>query len=200
MRTIGKISFAVALLLSANVAFGQLQIGGIVGIGGATQSTIGNIYENDLAYSFNAGLIIRRPISNAFAIKTNLLYSSKGRTFNVLQSEEFVNRRDRFSYLELPVKMEYSIPINNNRLFVGMGPYAGILLDSNMEIDGISTNINDETKTYDFGMAFELGYCKTILNGELQISFGYDMGFTKIADYDRNLRNKNLVLNIGFLL
>ena len=117
---------AVFILVAVNMATGQVQFGATAGIGGATQSDFGDICNNDdLLTGFNAGIIIRKPFSEKFALKTNLLYALKGRSYDVLENGEYTEHKDKFNYLTLPVKAEYSIPVSKNRLYVAAGPYAG---------------------------------------------------------------------------
>ncbi|WP_158869568.1 porin family protein [Maribellus comscasis] len=197
MKAIKKLIMAIYFLMAVSMAYGQIQFGVTAGIGGATQSDFGNIYDNDDLYtSFNAGITTRKSFNETFAIKTNFLYTSKGRSFDVLKDGEPQKQKDKYSYLMLPVKAEYSIPVFNNRLFAAAGPYAGLLLDANQKIDGISTEI-DDTKDIDFGLAFELGYSKLLKNSELLFSISYDMGLSKIIDNEDDLRNKALCVNAG---
>jgi len=199
MKAIKKLIMAIYFLMAVSMAYGQIQFGVTAGIGGATQSDFGNIYDNDDLYtSFNAGITTRKSFNETFAIKTNFLYTSKGRSFDVLKDGEPQKQKDKYSYLMLPVKAEYSIPVFNNRLFAAAGPYAGLLLDANQKIDGISTDIN-EAKDVDFGLALEFGYSKRLSKSELQFSISYDMGLTKILDYDDDIRNKALYINVGLL-
>ncbi len=190
------------ILVIAGIAQAQTQVGFTAGIGGTTQSCIGDIYNNDdILTGFNAGIILRKPVSETFALKTNLLYALKGRSFDVEENNKIINSKDKLNYLTLPVEAEYSIPVSKNRLFVAVGPYAGVLLDAKREMKNTSVDLNDEIKNFDFGFAFELGFSKKCLsNNELQLSVRYDAGLTKIADYDEDLRNKALTINIGFLL
>lgn len=199
MKTIKRLIIAIFFLMVVNMVNGQIQFGVTGGMGGATQSDFGNIYDNDdIGTGFNVGVIIRKSFNETFALKTNLLCALKGSSFDVLKNEKSLKQKDKFSYLMLPVKAEYSTPIFNNRLFVAAGPYAGLLLDAKQKVDGISTDIN-EAKDVDFGLALEFGYSKRLSKSELQFSISYDMGLTKILDYDDDIRNKALYINVGLL-
>ena len=201
MKTRKQLLTAMFILIALNMANAQVQLGITAGIGGATQSCFGDIYNNDdLFTGFNAGITLRKPVSETFALKTNLLYALKGRSFDVKEGNNYIKNTDKFNYLTLPVEVEYSIPVLKNRLFVAAGPYAGLLLDAKREIEDKSSSLNDETKNFDFGLAFELGFSKKCFSkNELQFSVNYDMGLVKIADYDEDLRNKALNFNVGFL-
>lgn len=199
MNIIAKLILLLSFLIAVNMVSGQIQFGVTGGIGGATQSDFGNIYDNDdIGTGFNAGITIRKSFNETFALKTNLLYELKGSSYDVLKNGESLKQKDKFTYLTLPVKAEYSIPLLKDRLFAAAGPYAGILLNAKQKVEGISNNIN-EAKDFDFGLALEFGYSKPISESELQFSFSYDMGLTKIVEYDKDIRNKALCINIGLL-
>lgn len=201
MKTKKQILTTLFILIMARMAHAQMQVGATAGIGGATQSAIGNIYSNnDLFTGYNAGIILRKPLSESFALKTGLSYTLKGRSFDVKEEDKYIGYTDKFNYLVLPVKAEYSIPVMANRLFVAAGPYAGLLLDASQKTGDTTTGLNDQTKDFDFGLAFDLGFGKKCFSrNELQVSISYDFGLVKIAGYDENIRNKSLSFNVGFL-
>ncbi|MCK3683085.1 porin family protein [Maribellus sp. YY47] len=202
MKNTIKIILIVVACLSVKVASAQFRIGITGGVGGATQSAIGNVYDNDdVLIGFNTGLFARNYFAENFSLKTSLLYAAKGRTFNIKQNGEFSEQKNKLSYLVIPFEVEHYIPLEKDKLFVGAGPYTGILLYANQKLNGIRTKINDEIDDFDFGLTFEMGYSTIIFSKtELQLSISYDMGLSKIADYDNDFRNKSLVFNVGILL
>jgi hypothetical protein len=182
MNTLTKSVFSILFIIVLNTAYAQIQIGITGGIGGATQS----------------GLTIRKSYNDVFAVKTNIMYSLKGSSYDIMEDGKSLKVNDNYKYITLPVKVEYSTPVYNNRMFVAAGPYIGLLLGAKQEVDGISNDINDPNDL-DYGLAFELGYSKLLSKRELQLSICYDMGLAKILDYDEDIRNKALCLNFGFL-
>lgn len=200
MKTIKQVWVLMLFLACTNFVNGQIQVGITAGFGGATQSELGDLYNNnDIIVGLNGGLMIKESLSDNFAIDAELLYAAKGSSFEVFSGVRQVDQKNKFSYLEIPLKAEYSIPINNNSFYMASGPYFGILLDAKQEIDGATTDIKDETENLDFGWVFELGFSKTISERDLRFSISYDMGLTKVTDFDEDIRNKSLVFNIGFL-
>jgi hypothetical protein len=188
------------ILLSTLFSFSQIQFGGVVGINSSTQSEFGNIYNNEGIYcNLNAGLVSRYEFDDRFAIKANVLYSQKGRSFDISENGAETNRTDKFSYLEIPVKAEFSTPLGKQKLFAAVGPYLDFLLDSKKEVNNISTSLNDQTKGADYGVAMEIGIELPVASHAFQFSLNYDMGLSKIADYDSDLRNKTLSLNVSWL-
>ena len=181
-------------------SFSQIQVGGVVGINSSTQSELGNIYNNDGIYcNLNAGLVSQYKFNDWFALKANVLYSQKGRSFNSCENGVETNRTDKFSYLEIPVKAEFSTPLGKQKLFAAVGPYCDFLIDSKKVVNNITASLNDQTKSADYGVAMEMGIELPVANHAFQFSLNYDMGLSKIADYDTDLRNKTLSLNVSWL-
>jgi hypothetical protein len=181
-------------------SFSQIQVGATVGINASTQSEFGNIYHNEGIYSnLNAGLVTRYKLNDWVALKANLLFSEKGRSFDISENGVETNRTDKFSYLEIPVKAEFSTPLGKQRLFAAVGPYMDFLLDSKKVVNDVTTNLNDQTKGADYGIAMEMGIELPVASHAIQLSLNYDMGLSKIADYDTDLRNKTLSLNASWL-
>jgi len=200
MKTIKFLLSFLLLLVSANFVLGQVQFGGTAGIGFATQSELGSIYNDDDLYTgFNAGFIVRKPINDWFAIKTNLLYSHKGKSFENIEDYKNLEQTYKFSYLEIPIKAEFSAPLNNQRLFCAIGPYAGFLLNAKKKINNTSSSIKEQSEDTDFGISMEIGIIKPIEKLDIQISVNYDMGLSEITKYDNELKNKSLTLNFGLL-
>jgi hypothetical protein len=200
MKTAKHFLTTMFILMIARMAGAQTQVGVTAGIGGATQSCFGDIYNNDdLTTGFNAGITVRKPVNETFAVKTRLLYALKGCSYEKMADGLFTRETDKLNYLVLPVEAEYSIPVQKNRLFTAAGPYAGFLLDAKHKT-GKSTKEVNETKNVDFGLAFEIGYAyKCRGNNELQFSVDYEMGLAKISDYNEDWRNKTLSFNVAVL-
>ena len=197
MKTIKQIVLTSAVLLFSTVVSGQIQWGGKAGIGAATQSELGNIYNNnELSLGYNAGLIIKYPVNHWFAVKTDLLYSQKGMSSD---RNESPSQTDKYSYLIIPVKAELSAPLNKQKIFLATGPYAGFLLNAVRETDNISTDIRKQTEDMDFGISVEIGTIKSLSKYDLQLSLGYDMGLSEINKDNKNIRNKALTFSVGLL-
>ena len=200
MKTAKHFLTTMFILIIARMAGAQTQVGVTAGIGGATQSCFGDIYNNDdLTTGFKAGITVRKPVNETFAVKTGLLYTLKGSSYEVVSDGVFNRQTDKLNYLVLPVEAEYSIPVQKNRLFAATGPYAGFLLDAKHKT-GKSTNEVSGTQNVDCGLTFEIGYAyKCWGNNELQFSVDYEMGLAKISDYNEDWRNKALSFNVAVL-
>jgi hypothetical protein len=194
------IGTGVLFFLGTLFSFSQIQVGATIGINSSTQSELGNIYHNEEIYNnVNTGLITRYKLNDWFALKANLLFSQKGRSFDIRENGLETKRTDQFCYLEIPVKAEFSTPMGKQKLFAAVGPYMDFLLDSKKVVNDVTTNLNDQTKGTDYGVAMEIGIELPVANHAIQLSLNYDMGLSEIADYDTDLRNKTLSLNASWL-
>jgi len=190
------------IIAGTTVSYGQFRFGAVAGVNSATQSELGNIWNNEgMCCNLNAGLLSKYQFTDGLALKAGALFSQKGRSFDFQENGVETDRTDKFSYLEVPVKVEFSTALGRSkqRMFAAAGPYAAFLLDSKKETGDTSTSLDSQTKGTDFGIAFEIGYELPVAKHALQFSLNYDMGLTEIADYDTDLRNKSLSLNIGWL-
>jgi hypothetical protein len=199
--TMKQISLACVLFfIATGMSSAQFKIGATAGISSSTQSDLGNIWDNNGIYSnFRGGLSAEYQFNNWFALKTDALFTQKGRSIdeNILGVE--INHTDKFSYLEVPVKAKFFSEIGKQKIFGAVGPYAAFLLDAKKEVGDISIDLGDQVKNTDFGVAFQIGCEIPISKNALQFTVNYDMGLTKIAEYDDDLRNKSFSLSVGWL-
>jgi len=192
--------FVGTLVLFSSIVSAQIKIGGTLGIGGTTQAEFCDIYDNsNLIPRYFAGLTVKDEFNNWFALKGNLNYGKKGSIFDVKENGQTFEQKQRLDYLTIPVKAEFSAPVKNSKFFFATGPYLGILLDADKEVNGMKTDNKDLYKNTDYGMAFELGLIKPVAKADLIFSVNYDMGFTKISEIDCEINNKALTFNFGLL-
>lgn len=186
----------LVLILFSTQAFSQLEIGPQIGLSASTQSELGNIWNDEnLCCGVNTGLLARYQVNDWFALKSGVFYIQKGRKID--DSDQTY----RFDYLELPVKAEFSAPVQSGKetkIFFAAGPYLATRIKAELEENGQTTDLKNETKKSDTGVSLEFGFQFPVAKQKLQIGFNYDMGLTKIYNND-DLRNKNLSLNVGFL-
>ena len=188
---------ASVLMLFSVQAFSQLEIGLQVGLSASTQSELGNIWNDEnLCCGINAGLLVRYQFSDWFALKSELSYNPKGRKI------DDSNQTYHFDYLELPLKAEFSAPVQSGkagRIYFATGPYIASRLKAELDNNGLTTDLKHETKKTDTGISLELGFQFPVAKQNLQVGLNYDMGLTRIYNNNDDLKNKNLSLIIGFL-
>jgi hypothetical protein len=197
MKTKMKTGLLLLLILISAQAYSQIEIGPQIGMSASTQSDLGNIWNDDnLCCGLHAGLLARYQTNDWFALKSGLFFNQKGSKLTD------VDEKYRINYLELPLKAEFSAPVQTgkpSRIFFAAGPYLSTRLKAELETNGTKTDLKDLTNAFDSGIAIELGFQFPIAKKKLLFSLNYDMGLTKVYQNQNDLRNKNLSFNLGFL-
>ena len=189
------------IVFGTSLSFAQFQIGVVAGLNTSTQSGLGDIWDNSgIRCNINSGFMGYYRINDWFALKSGVLYSQKGTSLNVKQNAVDVKQVDKFSYIEIPLKAELSSKsgVKNHRLFASVGPYAAFLVDSKRKFNHDKTDLKNQTYDTDFGISWELGVDIPFSKNNIQIYLNYDMGLSEVAEYDKDLRNKSLSLNVGW--
>jgi hypothetical protein len=134
---------------------------------------------------FRAGLMADVPIADPLSVRAQLLYSTKGTTFDFssllggLVDPAELTAKLNFNYIELPIQAMYGLDAGPGRVMVGAGPYVGYLLNASTTAMGQTepfdlTGIN----RIDVGAALSVGY---ELPMGLSVSAYYSHGFTNLA-------------------
>lgn len=195
----------VCIAIPAIKSFGQVDLGVKSGINISTQSELGNLCNNNnLIAGFNIGGIVRYHVNDWLALKSDFMYSQKGKKYHSTIENNSNVISDRFNYVIIPVKAEYSINTGNapgkkQKLFLAAGPFYGFLLNADRENNSTNTNLKEITANNDYGLSFDLGFEFPVKNRSITAGINYEMGLSKIAQYDDELRNKTVSCNIGFI-
>lgn len=197
-----KLLIAVLLVGIAGISNAQFQYGFKINAGLACQSDILEIANNcDVRFSPGFGFVGKYQFTEAFALKSGLEYQQKGRSFD----ENGTSLSNKLQYLNLPVKAEFSAGEKagfkkGQRVFFAVGPYLSYLLDAEGELNEVSFDLNKNTKDFDFGLGFEIGFeFPVFTNKALQLGLNYDMGFVEVYKTESDLHNKMTSLSLGLL-
>lgn len=200
MKTTKVSLLGMLFLFFAGSTFAQFQIGVKAGMGGSTRSELGNICDNsNIRFAYNAGLTLRESLNDWFAMKGELQYAQRGSSFDFTKNGIKTEQTDKLDYLTIPVKAEFSTPVQNSKIFFATGPYVGFLLNAEQEVNGRSTDLKENTRDADFGMAMELGLIRPLGKTDMVFSVNYDMGFTQTSKVTDELQNKALTFNAAIL-
>lgn len=155
-----------------------------------------SVDDNNVLTGFNAGLFVRMPITQTFAVQPELLYTTKGAELKY--NNAFVNGTSTFklNYLELPVLLVFNLSENFS---VHGGPYVAYLIDGKATNDSqgslfdIENNLNnDDYNKFDTGVSLGVGYDTN------KIGFGvrYNYGLQKVGR-ERNYMGTNYTFPDG---
>ena len=146
------------------------------------------------------GVYAEIPVSKAFSIQPELLYSRQGGTQDgsLVFQEGNVNYESTFnlSYLTVPVMAKFYVA---KGLSLEAGPQIGFLLKSEVDIEvnnalfasSTTEDVKDFTKSTDFAFNIGAGYQ---LNSGLNFNLRYNIGLT---DAYEDIDAKNSVFQVG---
>ena len=139
--------------------------------------------------SFHLGGVGEVSLTDVFSIQPELLYSSQG-----VKDESDDDEVVRLNYLTLPMLAKYYVADN---LSVEAGPQLGMLLKAEVEDNGETIDIKDNTKSIDIGVAFGLGYkLPSGLNFAARYYLGGDIN--DIDEDPEKFANRVFQLSIGW--
>lgn len=144
---------------------------------------VDEIADNNIKVGFNLGLFAKLPVSDAFSVQPEVLYSSKGAKMiydNFLLGEG--EYRFNLNYIEVPVLAVLNIGENFN---IHAGPYIAFLTSSNVKdveddgtIDKITDLDVDNFNRFDYGLAAGIG----LEFGGFMVGARYNYGLNEIGE------------------
>ncbi len=209
MITRKSIMLASAMMLFSAATFAQTTFGLKQGAAITTLSAKGDLYnDNNVSYSYNAGLFATIPVNTFLAIQPEVNYVRKGRCNETTELNTATKTDFLLHYMQVPVLLQY----RNNQLlnksasvfFINAGPYAGFVLDTQTRISessegGMLVPV-DDSKNTDWGAVFGIGVQTPIRGKEVRFDLRYDMGLSEIANQPTDYRTKALSLTVGIIL
>lgn len=129
-------------------------------------------------------------LNDKLSIQSEALYTQKGVVMSAAGTETPLS----LSYLEVPISMQYSMPVSGLNINLFAGPYMGMLLSA----DSDGTDVKDNTKAFDYG--FQLG-AGTIINKKYSLDARYSMGLASIDDSgaEADMKNSGILISGGYL-
>lgn len=139
--------------------------------------------------SFHLGGVAEISLTDDFSIQPELLFSSQG-----VKDESDDDEQVILNYLTLPIMAKYYVVDN---LSIEGGPQIGILLKAEVEDDGETIDIKDNTKSTDIGFALGLGYkLENGINFGARYFFGSDIN--DISEDPDKIKNRVIQISIGY--
>ncbi|WP_440998822.1 porin family protein [Fodinibius sp. SL11] len=164
--------------MNVNTADAQPNIGVKGGLDFAklSYSSSGASISSSSTTGFVAGVYTNFEMSSGFMLQPELLYVQKGAesTFSNTTTTTTLD------YIEIPVLAKYGFSAGGSSFkpYAAAGPYLGFNVNAESESSGQTTDISDNVKGTDFGVAGEVGANISGFN----IGVRYDLGITNIDD------------------
>jgi hypothetical protein len=178
-----------------------------------------NVEIEDLAIlvqklGFQGGLVAKAGFNPYLALQMELLFAQKGMKVKVTESGITAKVWTNVNYLEIPLMLKVSIPLNPFFVYANAGPSIGIGLSAKLATDpdmGLNQTIKFEEnglQRFDFGVLFGGGFGAKIGNGSMFLDLRYTLGISDInkvsdatkerSDYKKN-SNRTLGITVGYL-
>jgi len=173
------------IIVTGITANAQMYYGLKVGANFANFS--GDVSGNSIKPSMHFGAVVEIPLTDAFSVQPELLYSMQG-----YQIKEDVSLKYHYHYLTLPVMAKYFV---TNEITLDFGPQLSYLIFAQSS-DGEYeyTELKDETSKFDYGLALGASY---EIDDGMNINLRYTYGFANIFDTDTNLKANNSVIQLS---
>jgi hypothetical protein len=197
-----KSALAIALMVAFTDLHAQIKSGYTIGLNLSTMtmSTSGKSFEPETMTGIHVGRIIEIPLKGNFSLKSGLLFSAKGSVYKT-DTVEF-----SFSpvYIEVPVKIAFSIGSEVIKISLFTGPYFACGIGGNKESGGELEKIrfgsgeNRDLRLFDIGLNFGSG---VTIKG-FMISAQYDLGLANISpaiNVDSEMKSKVIGISITTL-
>ncbi|WP_228851897.1 porin family protein [Aegicerativicinus sediminis] len=188
-----KIYLLTALMLCLNLGVEAQELH--FGVkGGLNFSSIGGDETGDMKTltSFHVGGLMEIMLNEQFSLQPELIYSAQG------AKEDGGDGELNLDYLNVPVMAKYYA---TEALSIEAGPQFGILINSKITGGGEELDLDDLTKSFEFGLGVGLSY-KILEN--LFVSGRYNIGLSNVWDdneYEEDFKQHNNViqLSVGYM-
>lgn len=164
-------------------------------------------YSPDSRATFHVGVIADIPLMESLYVQTGLFLQNKG--FKIKSGDEGFEQTAKPMYLELPVLASYRYNFSDAlQLQINAGPYLAYGIggkvknedgDYSGEYDYFGSDDDSYgVKRFDMGLQFGAGLT---ISKHYYLGVSYQLGLTNIADSaddDYSLKNKNLMISVGY--
>ena len=218
-----------ALAVFSDQSFSQtFRLQGGVNLANISITGDGDVADNNMLTSFQAGFIGDFKVAGPLFIQSGLVFSGKGSKTESgnENSATYYRASSNPKYIELPLNLVLKTPsAGGTRFFVGAGPYIAVgvggrnkvhgrIVGSNFESEGGIEFSNDDPGTLDYEEGAGYGILKRFdygLNGQVGLegksfvlSAGYGLGLAKIrsgaSNDDESNKHRVISFTLGFKL
>lgn len=195
MKTIQKaLLLAILLMISSGTFAQKFHYGAKVGANFAVQSEIADYFQNNnIRTGLSVGVFSNYSLNKKMQLQAEINYDQKGG-----KTDEYTAKYD---YLTIPVLFKYSLGKSDKtalRFNVNLGPYAGFLLNSEIDADGNSIDMKDETKNFEAGAIAGFGMKYPVGNDYIVLDLRLGLGLTNFDKNDSEPNNKYIGLTFGY--
>ncbi|WP_312992230.1 porin family protein [Chryseobacterium flavum] len=188
-------------IVIGTMTFAQLTDGPRFGIkaGGNLSSVTAS--DSKSQFGFHAGAFVNIPVSEAFSIQPEVLYSQQGAKAKGSYSSGGItvtNMKQTLGYINVPVMVQYNA---TPEFYLEAGPEFGLLVSAKAkgDVNGSTYKADnkDSFETFNFGLGIGLGYKFT---SNLGVNVRYIAGLSNIVKngLDDGTKNMNFQLGLNY--
>lgn len=185
------ILFCTAFIASALTSYAQTTLS--IGLRGGLNfaNFAGDNVNTDARTGINFGAFGTYSVKETFGITAEINYAQKGARTS--------NSKLNVNYLEIPVLFSFFFGQGNLRPKLMAGPYIGLLMNSDIEINNTKFKSADLYNDTDFGAAVGGGLHYRVGDGQwLYLDARYGLGLSDVTKASGNVYNRVFSINIGF--
>ena len=176
--------------------------------------------DSDSRHGFSGGILLYFPITEAFGVQQEFLYTNKGSTQNVSIDEPYFSTSSEYklNYFEMPILFRYTfVKIGDFGIFGSTGFGLSMLLggeyntDGEIEIDEYlipfeESGNTDGLDTFDYSFLYGLGVHFNLLNQQCFFSYRQTIGWNTLmmptfgGEEPAPLRNQAYTFTLGIIL
>lgn len=151
-------------------------------------------------FGFFVGALATWRITSIVALQPEVMLTDKGTWYKIATSPS--NREFRSKYLDVPILAKVSTAASYLVTpYLIAGPELSILVDCEIEVDGIVGDCADTSKRTDFGLVFGVGGTVELpWSGGIMFEVRYDHGLISFDDSElqQELMNRSVLFSIGY--
>ena len=196
MRKAPRVIAIVLGILALGAPSVSLGAGILVGVkGGATLANLTgeDVFNNSMSPGATGGAFARYPLSDMFSLQPEVLFAMKGAEYKVGDIEA----EQKIDCIDVPVLVR--LVWQNQSQFepsLLVGPVVGFLLDNEIT-DGQEIDLEDGSKSTDFGMIVGAGLDYKLGDGAVLLDVRYERGLTSWLE-DLDVKNSVVSIMIGY--
>jgi hypothetical protein len=152
---------------------------------GANMADLSDVDNSSMRTAFQGGLFVGTQINPEFGFRVEGLWVMKGAKFEEDLGAPIgvVDATIKLDYIEFPLLFVYTIPAGES---VGIdlfaGPTLGFNIGAEVESDGQTADVKDNTESFEFGAAIGAGIAKKMASGKsIGLDVRYSLGATTVA-------------------
>lgn len=180
-----------------------------------------NIYDvdSDSRHGFSGGILLYFPITEAFGVQQEFLYTNKGSTQNVSIDEPYFSTSSEYklNYFEMPILFRYTfVKIGDFGIYGSTGFGLSMLLGGEYNTNGVieidefeipfeESGNTDGLDTFDYSFLYGLGVHFNLLNQQCFFNYRQTVGWNTLmmptfgGEEPAPLRNQAYTFTLGII-